>query len=115
VFPEGTTSDGRSLRRFLPSLLQPAVELSCPVMPAALRYRTLDGVHSVAPAYIDNLSMWQSLMHIVSEPGIIAELQFAEPIQPDGHRRVLATQAQTAVAKLLGVAAPAAEARDGAP
>ena len=63
VFPEGTTSDGRGLRRFMPSLLQPAVELNCPIVPAALRYRTLDGEYSAAPAYIDDISMWQSLMN----------------------------------------------------
>ncbi|MDP3125114.1 MAG: lysophospholipid acyltransferase family protein [Thiobacillus sp.] len=103
VFPEGTTSDGRGLRRFLPSLLQPAVELNCPIVPAALRYRTLAGEYSAAPAYIDDLSMWQSLMKIVSEPGIFAELQFGEPIQPSGHRRELAAQAEAATARLLGV------------
>jgi 1-acyl-sn-glycerol-3-phosphate acyltransferase len=103
VFPEGTTSDGRGLRRFLPSLLQPAVELNCPIVPAALRYRTLDGEYSATPAYIDEMSLWQSLMKIVSEPGLIAELHFGEPIQPNGHRRELAAQAENAVAKLLGL------------
>ncbi|HQT35053.1 MAG: lysophospholipid acyltransferase family protein [Thiobacillus sp.] len=102
VFPEGTTSDGRALRRFMPSLLQPAVNLNCPVVPAALHYRTLDGEYSAAPAYIDDISMWQSLKQIVSEPGLIAELQFGEPILPDGHRRELAAQAEAATARLLG-------------
>jgi 1-acyl-sn-glycerol-3-phosphate acyltransferase len=104
VFPEGTTSDGRGLRRFLPSLLQPAVELNCPIVPAALHYRTLTGEYSAAPAYIDGISLWQSLKNIVSEPGIIAELQFGEPILPNGHRRDLAAQAEQSVARLLGVA-----------
>jgi 1-acyl-sn-glycerol-3-phosphate acyltransferase len=104
VFPEGTTSDGRGLRRFMPSLLQPAVELNCPVVPAALRYRTLANEYSAAPAYIDQMSLWQSLKQIVSEPGIIAELQFGEPILPAGHRRELAAQAEAATARLLGVA-----------
>jgi 1-acyl-sn-glycerol-3-phosphate acyltransferase len=103
VFPEGTTSDGRGLRRFLPSLLQPAVELNCPIVPAALRYRTLAGEHSSVPAYIDEISMWQSLKNIVGEPVIIAELQFGEPILPNGHRRDLAAQAEAACARLLGV------------
>lgn len=103
VFPESTTSDGRGLRRFMPSLLQPAVELNCPVVPAALRYRTLAGEHSVAAAYIDNISMWQSLKQIVSEPGLIAELHFGKPIQPSGHRRELAAQAEAATARLLGI------------
>jgi 1-acyl-sn-glycerol-3-phosphate acyltransferase len=105
VFPEGTTSDGRGLRRFMPSLLQPAVELNCPVVPAALRYRTLDGGYTAVPAYIDDISMWQSLKNIVSEPGLIAELHFGEPILPDGHRRELAAQAEVATARLLGVVA----------
>ncbi|AAZ96122.1 phospholipid/glycerol acyltransferase [Thiobacillus denitrificans ATCC 25259] len=112
VFPEGTTSDGRGLRRFLPSLLQPAVELNCPIVPAALRYRTLHGEQSTAPAYIDGVGMWQSLRQIASEPGLVAELQFGEPIAPDGHRRELAAQAERAVADLLGVS-PSATAPDG--
>ena len=103
VFPEGTTSDGRGLRRFLPSLLQPAVELNCPIVPAALRYRTLDNEYSAAPAYIDQMSLWQSFKQIVSEPGITAELHFGEPIQPTGHRRELAAQAEAATAWLLGL------------
>jgi 1-acyl-sn-glycerol-3-phosphate acyltransferase len=106
VFPEGTTSDGRALRRFMPSLLQPAVKLNCPIVPAALHYRTLAGEYSAAPAYIDDISMWHSLKQIVSEPGLIAELQFGEPILPNGHRRELAALAEAATARLLG-AAPA--------
>ncbi len=102
VFPEGTTGDGRSLRRFLPSLLQPAVELNCPIVPAALRYRSLDNEFSAVPAYIDQISLWQSLKQIVSEPGLIAELHFGEPIPPNGHRRDLAVLAEAATARLLG-------------
>lgn len=104
VFPEGTTSDGRGLRRFMPSLLQPAVQLKCPIVPAALRYRTLEGEYTAAPAYIDHINMWQSLLQIVSEPGLVAELHFGEPIMPEGHRRELAVRAEQAVAGLLGIA-----------
>jgi 1-acyl-sn-glycerol-3-phosphate acyltransferase len=103
VFPEGTTSDGRGLRRFLPSLLQPAVELNCPIVPAALCYRTLDNEYSAAPAYIDQMSLWQSFKQIVSERGLIAELHFGEPILPTGHRRELAARAEAATARLLGL------------
>ncbi len=115
VFPEGTTSDGRGLRRFLPSLLQPAVELNCPIVPAALQYRSLDNVYSAAPAYIDEMSLWQSFMQIVSEPGLIAELQFGEPILPNGHRRDLAAQAERAVTVLLGLRPSEPEPADTAP
>lgn len=106
VFPEGTTSDGRGLKRFLPSLLQPAVELGCPIVPAALRYHTLNGRYSAAPAYIDEISMWQSIMRIISEPGLVAELMIGAPFAPDRHRRELAAHAEAEVAALLGVAVP---------
>jgi len=115
VFPEGTTSDGKGLRRFLPSLLQPAVELNCPIVPAALRYRTLDGENSDAPAYIDDISMWESLKRIVSEPGLVAELHFGDPILPNGHRRDLAAQAEAATAGLLGLRTSDAEPAGTAP
>lgn len=101
VFPEGTTGDGLSVRRFMPSLLQPAVELDVPIVPAALRYRTPDGVYSAAPAYIAGVSLWQSLIRIVSTPGLVAELVFSAPIQPDGHRRELAERAEAVTAGLL--------------
>lgn len=104
VFPEGTTSDGRILRRFLPSLLQPAVDLDCPIVPAALRYRTLDGDHSAAPAYVDGMSLWRSLLAVTGAPGIVAELHFGAPLAPNGHRRVLAAEAEAATAALLGIA-----------
>ena len=103
VFPEGTTSDGRELRRFLPSLLQPAVELQCPIVPAALRYRTLAGDYSAAPAYVEHVSLWRSFLQITGEPGLVAELQFGQPIAPDRHRRELAAAAEQAVAGLLGL------------
>jgi 1-acyl-sn-glycerol-3-phosphate acyltransferase len=115
VFPEGTTSDGRGLRRFLPSLLQPAVELNCPIVPAALRYRTLDNDYSAAPAYVDQMSLWQSLMQVISEPGLIAELRFGEPILPTSHRRELAAQAEAATARLLGLRTSACASADTAP
>jgi 1-acyl-sn-glycerol-3-phosphate acyltransferase len=115
VFPEGTTSDGRGLRRFLPSLLQPAVELNCPIVPAALRYRSLTGAYSAAPAYIDEMSLWQSLMRIISEPGLIAELHFGEPIPPTAHRRELAAQAEQSVARLLDLRISGAASADTAP
>lgn len=104
VFPEGTTSDGRGLKHFLPSLLQPAVALNCPVVPAALRYRTPDGRYSAAPAYIDDISLWESVTRILDAGGLTAELRFGEPVSPDGHRRELAATTERAVASLLEVA-----------
>lgn len=103
VFPEGTSSDGRQIRRFLPSLLQPAVDLGLPVVPAALRYRRPDGSHCDAANYIDQMSLAESLWRVAGEAEIRAELEFGA-VQTGTDRRSLALAAQTEVARLLGVA-----------
>lgn len=106
LFPEGTTGDGHSLKRFLPSLLQPAVKLHCPIVPAALRYRSLAGDYTAAPAYVEGVNLWQSFLRIAGEPGLIGELRFGDPLPPTAHRRELAAVAQDAVAALLGLNSP---------
>jgi 1-acyl-sn-glycerol-3-phosphate acyltransferase len=108
MFPEGTTSDGRGVNRFYSSLLQPAVELGCPIVPVAIRY-TRNGEYTATPAYIDGISLWESLQRIVSETGLVAELRFGEPFAPEHHRRELAVHAEAAVGDLLGVAPPSSK------
>ena len=105
VFPEGTTSDGRGVNKFYSSLLQPAVELECPIVPVAIRY-TRNSEYTEVPAYIGGMSLWESLQRIISETGLVAELRFGTPFAPEHHRRELAVHAEAAVAGLLGVAAP---------
>jgi 1-acyl-sn-glycerol-3-phosphate acyltransferase len=39
VFPEGTTTDGTSVRDFYPALFQPAVDIGLRVLPLAISYR----------------------------------------------------------------------------
>jgi 1-acyl-sn-glycerol-3-phosphate acyltransferase len=102
VFPEGTTSDGRQLRRFKPSLLQPAVDLGLPVIPAAVRYRHADDQPCDAVNYIDQISMGESLWRISGAPTIYCQLEFAPAISGED-RRDLARAAQTTVARMLGV------------
>lgn len=100
LFPEGTTSDGRQVRRFMPSLLQPAVDLMLPVIPAALSYRHPDGCHCDSASYIDQMSLAESLWRIAGEPAIHAHLEFGLA-QTGSDRRSLAMAAQTEVARML--------------
>src|SRR3546814_8709997 len=39
LFPEGTTSDGRNMRRFQGRMFAAAIEARCKVQPIALRYQ----------------------------------------------------------------------------
>lgn len=74
VFPEGTTSDGRQVLPFHAALLQGALDAGQPIQPLALRYGTLDGCRSVAPAYYGDITLLQSLWRIARQPAIIASL-----------------------------------------
>jgi 1-acyl-sn-glycerol-3-phosphate acyltransferase len=102
VFPEGTSTDGRKLLRFLPSLFQPAVEENLPVVPAVLQYQTPDGAYIAAAAYADNVSFGSSLWRILGEREIVARLTFCMPIRGDS-RRELAQAAYQEIADVLGL------------
>ena len=101
VFPEGTSTNGRKLLRFLPSLFQPAVAENLPVVPAALRYQTAEGAISDAAVYADDISIGQSLWRITGETEIVAHLQFCAPIVGQ-NRRTLAADARREIATCLG-------------
>lgn len=104
VFPEGTTSNGSMLRPFHSSLLQPAVHSQSQVWPAAIRYTHADGSLNMTPAYVDELSFGDSLLLILSQAIIYAELEFMPPIAANGKaRRELARDAEDAIASALNL------------
>lgn len=102
VFPEGTSTDGRRLLRFLPSLFQPAVDEKLPVVPTALQYQTPAGEYTDAAAYADNVSFGRSLWRIAGEKEIVARLSFAAAIRGDD-RRALAEIAHREIAGALAL------------
>ncbi|MBI2313594.1 MAG: 1-acyl-sn-glycerol-3-phosphate acyltransferase [Betaproteobacteria bacterium] len=107
VYPEGTTTDGTWLRHFHTSLLQPAVATGAAVRPATIRYLEADGRIAVAPAYVDDLTIWDSLLNIVAMPEIHAVMTFLPPIPAAGkNRRELTRAAEEAIASALSLAAP---------
>ncbi|MDD4880166.1 MAG: lysophospholipid acyltransferase family protein [Gallionellaceae bacterium] len=102
LFPEGTTSDGRGLLPFFPSLFQPAVAAEATVWPVLIRYLDADGNYSPAAAYCGEMSMLTSLRNIVSTPGIVAEISFLPAIAAHGlSRRDLAVRAEAAIRAAL--------------
>lgn len=104
IFPEGTTSDGSTLRHFHASLLQSAVHSQSKVWPAAIRYTHADGSLNMAPAYIDELTFGDSLKLILSQAIIFVDVEFLQPIDAHGkERRDLARDAQHAIACALNL------------
>ncbi|MFP6559984.1 lysophospholipid acyltransferase family protein [Paraburkholderia sp. B3] len=101
VFPEGTTTDGRAVKPFHTNLFQAAVEAGQPVQPICILYEDARGQQSVAPAYIDDVSLKQALDAMLKAAPLTAHVFVGEPIRPEGDRRKLAAQAQAAVEAAL--------------
>ena len=107
LFPEGTTSNGTLLRPFHSSLLQPAVATEALLWPVTIRYVQPDGAANLAPAYVDDISFADSLQRVLSEPGLVAEITYLEPLRAQGRsRRELVALAESAISSALNLAAP---------
>jgi len=98
VFPEGTTSDGLALLPFHANLFQAAVSAQCPVQPVCLLYEDREGRQSTAPAYIDDVSLGQSLDAVLRGGPFTAHLYVGEAIAAMDDRRALSANAREAVA-----------------
>jgi len=109
LFPEGTTSDGSLVRPFRSALLQPAVAGGHVLRALALVYRDGTGTRNVAPAYIDEMSLWQSLWRIARSPGLQIELRCCGSLASAGlRRREAAALAHAAIQRIAcGSALPA--------
>ncbi len=102
MFPEGTTTDGRGLRRFQPRLFEAAIRADARVQPVALRYFDADGkLHPVAP-FIGDDDFVSHLLRLLRGPALRAELVFLPPLAAPGHAaRSLAELAQSQVSEVL--------------
>ena len=102
LFPESTTSLGDQLKKFHSALFQAAVESGRPLAPVAIRYTDKAGQRSEVAAYVDDMSMGQSLMRVIAEPELYVVLHFAPTINAGGKtRRDLTLAAEDAIAGLL--------------
>lgn len=96
LFPEGTTSDGRELLAFYPSLFEPAVQAGAQVYPLRIRYLDAAGHPCTETAYYGDMSLGQSLLRIMKLSGITAQVEFLPPVAGE-NRRELAKAAEAAV------------------
>ena len=85
VFPEGTTTDGRSLLPFHSNLIAPAMEVGAECWPLALRYSE-DGEPSSAAAFVGDIGLVASLWNILVARRLQIELAFLEPVPTAGSR-----------------------------
>jgi 1-acyl-sn-glycerol-3-phosphate acyltransferase len=101
VFPEGTTSNGLGLLPFHANMFQAAVSAGVPVQPVCIMYEDAQGRQSTAPAYIDDISLADSLDLLLRGGPLTAHVYVGAALAPDADRRVLAARAQDVVAGAL--------------
>jgi 1-acyl-sn-glycerol-3-phosphate acyltransferase len=102
MFPEGTTSDGRTLLPFHANLLQAAIARTAPVQPVALRFS--DAAHPISPAveFVGATTLLESLWRVACADTLevhVAQLPVRASAQAD--RRALAQQLRADIEERL--------------
>ncbi|WP_460097013.1 lysophospholipid acyltransferase family protein [Pseudomonas sp. S3_C01] len=106
MFPEGTTTDGRTLRTFHGRLLSAAIDADVALQPVAIRYLRNGEPDSLAP-FIGDDDLLSHLMRLFANDRGEVEIHLLEPIACHGQERAaLAFQAQQAVHRALFGALP---------
>ena len=102
VFPEGTTSDGRTLLPFHANLIEAAVAADAPVVPVGLRFTdAASGATSFAPSYTGDETLLGSIWRTLGAPTIEAVVHYGPPEVARGRdRRAWAQQLHATVDRL---------------
>jgi 1-acyl-sn-glycerol-3-phosphate acyltransferase len=104
MFPEGTTTDGHTLRPFRAALFDSAAEGRAVVQPFAIRYLGEDGRLTAAAAFVGDTSIATSLRTLLGHRNVTCELVLLPPIATAGMgRRALALAVEEAVRSYLDV------------
>lgn len=104
VFPEGTSSDGRTIRPFHPGLFVSAAEHAWPVTPFWLAYELDDGSVADEVCYWREMTFLPHFLNLLTKRRIIARLRQGSPLTPDGDRKQLSLTAHNAVVQLAEIA-----------
>ncbi|MDY7561770.1 lysophospholipid acyltransferase family protein [Pseudomonas sp. 10B1] len=101
IFPEGTTTDGRSLRTFHGRMLASAIDAGVPLQPVAIRYLRDGKTCPIAP-FIGDDDLLSHLRRLFANEQGEVHIQLLAPIASQQQERAaLAFQAQQAVQRAL--------------
>ena len=101
LFPEGSTSDGSSLRTFHPRLLASAIDSGVALQPVAIRYVRNGKLCQLSP-FIDDDDLLNHLLRLLCSEAVEVEIHLLPPISSqDTSRNELARQAKEMIAQAL--------------
>lgn len=101
IFPEGTSTDGSSVRTFHPRLFACAIEAGCAVQPVAIRYLR-DGKPDTVVPFVGDDELPAHLRRLLASDMAEVEIHLLPPIPVATlSRKAIAEQAQLAVERAL--------------
>ena len=100
VFPEGTSSDGKTVLPFKSSLLEPVTQSKHPLTVGCLQYTLADGDAGGEVCYWGDAVFFPHLLNLLSKRSICASVRFSPVEQHGTDRKELAQQLHSAVVGL---------------
>lgn len=96
LFPEGTSTDGREVLRFHPTLMGPAAEMQQEIAAAAIAYRA-DGAEERDLCWYGDARFLPHLLRLLGLTGIVAEVEFYPEANVYSERKAAAEDVQEKV------------------
>lgn len=100
LFPEGTSSDGRTVLPFKSSLLEPATRPGLPLSMAWIHYELDDGDVGEEVCYWKDMTFLPHLLNLLTKRRVRATVRFADVTKPAADRKELAKQLHAGVLQL---------------
>jgi lyso-ornithine lipid O-acyltransferase len=100
IFPEGTSSDGRTVLPFKSSLLEPATQQKHPLAVSGVQYTLADGDAGGEVCYWGDAVFFPHLLNLLGKRNVRATIRFSAIKQHSTDRKELARQLHAAVVKL---------------
>jgi lyso-ornithine lipid O-acyltransferase len=100
LFPEGTSSDGKTVLPFKTSLLEPAADTHHTLSAAHIAYHLQDGDVAEEVCYWKDMTLVPHLVNLLSKDHVAVQVHFAEVQRESTERKALARQLQAEVVRL---------------
>jgi 1-acyl-sn-glycerol-3-phosphate acyltransferase len=100
IFPEGTSSDGRSILPLKSNLFQGAIDANRPVLPVLIQFRQ-QGRYSDVPIFVGDMGLLSSIRRISSHDNLEAHIYLIQPINNESNRRQLCVAVENSLLKQM--------------
>ena len=100
LFPEGTSSDGKTVLPFKSSLLEPATHLAHPLTTALIQYELPDGDVGEEVCYWKDMTLVPHLLNLMSKRGLRASLRFTQTRAGSSDRKEIARQLHSEILQM---------------